>query len=345
MNGAPEVAVLIATYNRAERLGETLDVLARSSVPAGLSWEVIVVDNNSTDNTRDVVVSRQGSYPVTLRYLTEPRQGRSPALNTAMAATAAPFIVFSDDDVRVDPHWLVNAALALRAGWAYVGGPVRPIWETPPPRWLDMTRSDTWGTIAILDYGADRVSFEDRGRVPLGCNMAVRREVIDRAGDFRADLGRSNGKMVLGQEVPEWLVRVRLAGFTGLYEPAMVVDHHIPARRLTKEYHRRWWIGKGYSRAMFDAVQPITDQGVDLRAVPHLGAIPRFMYTDAVRDLLALAKAFLTRDIEECFRREIRLAYLYGYIKARGLWKRPAYAAANSSAEGPRRSAAIAAGL
>lgn len=344
MNGAPEVAVLIATYNRAERLGETLDVLAASSVPAGLSWEVLVVDNNSTDNTRDVVESRQASYPVALRYLTEQRQGRSPALNTAIAATAAPLLVFSDDDVRVDPQWLVNAAAALRAGWAYVGGPVRPIWEASPPRWLDMTRSDIWGTIAILDYGTERFSFEDRCRVPLGCNMAVRREVIERAGDFRADLGRSNGKMVLGQEVPEWLVRVRRAGFTGLYEPAMIVDHHIPARRLTKAYHRRWWIGKGYSRAMFDAAQPVTDQGVDLRAVPHLGALPRFMYTDAVRDLLAFAKALLTRNTEERFRREIRLAFLYGYIKARGLWKRPAYAAANAG-NGPRRPEVVAAGL
>src|SRR5690348_6581980 len=122
MNGTPEVAVLIATYNRAERLGETLDVLAASRVPTGLSWEVLVVDNNSTDNTRDVVQSRQASYPVPLRYLTEKRQGRSPALNTAIAATAAPLLVFSDDDVRVDPHWLVNATAALREGWAYVGG-------------------------------------------------------------------------------------------------------------------------------------------------------------------------------------------------------------------------------
>lgn len=325
MSGSVQVAVLIATYNRAERLGETLDTLAASAVRPGRTWEVIVVDNNSTDRTREVVESRQAAYPVSLRYLTEKRQGRSPALNTAIAATTAPLLIFSDDDIRVDPRWLETAAAALEAGAAYVGGPVRPIWEVPPPRWLDRTRSDLWGTVAILDYGADSFVFEDRRRVPLGCNLAVRREVVDRAGDFCVELGRGNGKVPLGQEVPEWLARVRAAGYRGLYMPGMVVHHHIPARRLTKEYHRRWWIGKGYSRAMFDVMQPVTDQGIDLRQVPHIGALPRFMITDAVRDVVAYVRALCARNPEERFRREIRLAYLFGYLRARGLWRRPAY--------------------
>jgi glycosyltransferase involved in cell wall biosynthesis len=342
MGGSVHVAVLIATYNRAERLGETLDILAASRVRSGLTWEVVVVDNNSTDTTRDVVESRQATYPVTLRYLTEKKQGRSPALNTAIAATDAPFLLFSDDDICVESNWIDTAVAALESGLDYAGGPVRPIWEAPPPRWLDLTRSDIWGTIAILDYGPDRFVFEDRGRVPLAGNLAVRREVFDRVGPYRVELGRSNGRVLLGQEVPEWMARARAAGVRGVYVPEMVVHHHIPARRLTKQYYRRWWVGKGYSRALFDEMQPITDQGIDLRLVPHIGAIPRFMFTDAVRDILGYLRALFTRNPEERFRRVIRLAYLFGYLRARGLWRRPSYAHGLTAPVAARSSSAVA---
>ena len=108
---APTVAVLIATYNRADLLGETLDVLARSQTDPRFPWEVIVIDNNSTDATREVVTSRQAGYPVRLTYLFEARQGRSAALNTGMAATTAPLMLFTDDD---DTSHVGAAIAALR---------------------------------------------------------------------------------------------------------------------------------------------------------------------------------------------------------------------------------------
>ena len=326
MNGAPQVAVLIATYNRAALLADTLDGLAQSRVPASLTWEVVVVDNNSSDDTRAIVVSRQDGYPVPLRYVFERRQGRSAALNAAMAITTAPYFLFTDDDVRVAPEWVAAGAAALAEGWDYVGGPVEPIWEVPPPDWLDLTRGDLWGTIAILDYGNNRFAFEERQRVPLGANMGACRSLVQRIGGFRTELGRSSGKRVLGQEVPELLTRARAAGLRGLYVPEMAVQHHIPASRLTPQYFRRWWAGKGYSKAIFEAMQPVTEMGLDLRRVPHIGALPRFMLGDGVRDLLALVRAAWNGDRTERFRREMRLAYLAGFISARGLLRRPAYA-------------------
>jgi len=325
MSQSAQVAVLIATYNRATLLAETLDVVAASAVPPGVAWEVVVVDNNSTDPTRAVVLERQPHYPVPLRYVFERRQGRSSALNAAMDVTTAPHFLFTDDDVRVAPRWLAAGATALAEGWDYVGGPVRPIWEAPPPAWLDLTRADLWGTIAILDYGSQRFVFEDRMRVPLGANMGARRELVERIGGFRAELGRSSGKRVLGQEVPELLARARAAGMRGLYVPEMSVDHHIPASRLTKQYYRRWWTGKGYSKATLEALQPITEMGLDLRQVPHIGSLPRFMAGDAVRDAAAWLGAVVRGDVTEAIRREMRLAYVAGYLAARPLWRRPAY--------------------
>jgi hypothetical protein len=206
-----------------------------------------------------------------------------------------------------------------------VGGPVLPIWEAPPPRWLDLTRGDLWGTIAILDYGCDRFVFEERRRVPLGANMGVRRSLIATVGGFDPELGRSTGKRVLGQEVPELLARARAVGLRGEYVPAMSVEHHVPAARLTKGYFRRWWFGKGYSRAMLEARQPLTEIGLDLRQVPHLGGIPRYLIGDAIRDAIGYWRALVGGRRVERFRREMRLAYFAGFVRARGFGRRPAY--------------------
>jgi glycosyltransferase involved in cell wall biosynthesis len=319
------IAVLIATYNRAALLADTLDGLAASRTASGLRWEVVVVDNNSTDDTGRVVTSRQAGYPVRLTYLAEPQQGRSAALNAGVSATTAPLLLFTDDDVRVEPDWLAAGAQALADGADYVGGPVSPIWETPPPAWLDLTRGDLWGTVAILDYGPDTFIFEDRRLVPLGANMGIRRSLVERAGGFRVDLGRTSSRRLLGQEVPELLARARAAGLRGTYVPAMRVHHHIPTSRLSRRYFRRWWTGKGHSKAALEAAQPLTELGLDLRTVPHVGGVPRYMLSDALRDIVAYGHAFLTGNAGELARREMRLAYFAGFARARGFLKRPTY--------------------
>src|SRR5262249_30286889 len=151
-----------------------------------LRWNVVVVDNNSADRTRAVVASRVEGFPVPLIYLFEPRQGKSNALNTGLAATQAQIVVFTDDDVRVAAGWLEASCRPLVDDLPidYTGGPVLPIWDRPRPPWLDSTRADLWGTLAILDYGRDPFVFEERRRVPLGANMSVRRTLIDRIGGF-----------------------------------------------------------------------------------------------------------------------------------------------------------------
>ena len=315
---ALDASVLIATFNRAPLLDETLASLAAMRTSPGLRWEVIIADNNSTDGTRAVVERHQQTFPVPLRYLFEARQGRSSALNTAIAAAQGEILAFTDDDVRVSDGWL-DAACGVLTGQdaGYAGGPVRPIWGAAPPPWLDLDRGDLWGTIAIQDHGSTLMRYEAAGKVPLGANMAVRREVFERAGGFRADLGRANGRVVMGQEVPEWLLRVRGAGFSGMYVPRMEVHHHIPAARLTKAYFRRWWMGKGVSRAMLERMQPVTDRGLDLRTVPHVLGVPRYMYGSLLRDLVAIVRARLRGDVAAAFRHEMMVRFFGGYFRAR----------------------------
>jgi glycosyltransferase involved in cell wall biosynthesis len=315
-----QVSVVIPTYNRAARLAETLDRLAELKPRKCTSWEVLVVDNNSSDSTASVIQSRQPAFPVPLRYVFERAQGRSNALNAGIAATTSPVLAFIDDDVVVGDDWLdeaIGPLVRAERDVSYTGGPVRPIWEAQRPRWLPHDRADLWGTIAILDYGSEEFIFEDRRRVPLGANMAVHRSLIDRVGDFSPRLGRSGGTQLLGQEVPEFLARARTAGAYGLYVPGMVVDHHVPAGRLTKSYFRRWWFGKGRSRAELERMQPVTELGVDLTTVRHVAGMPLFMWRSAASSLIGWLLAAVQLDHKEQFRHELLLCYFAGYVLAR----------------------------
>jgi glycosyltransferase involved in cell wall biosynthesis len=328
-----DATLLIATYNRAALLDETLDSIRLLQVRPGRRWDVIVVDNNSTDATRAVVERQAASFPVPLRYLFETRQGRSSAMNAGIDAARGQVIAMTDDDVRVEAGWLDAACDSLDdPAIAYAGGPVAPIWETPPPRWLDLTRGDLWGTIAIQDHGDRPFVYEERRKVPLGANMAARRSLFTTIGGFRADLGRSSGRLVLGQEVPELLMRARAAGLRGVYHPAMRVHHHIPSKRLTRAYFRKWWFGKGVSRSALEQMQPVTEMGIDLRTTPHLLRVPRYMYGSAARDLAGCVTHLLAGRPAEAFRHEMMLMFFAGYFWAR-LTSRPSRTIARLSGD------------
>ena len=320
--GQPLAAtVLIATCNRARLLDRTLASIRELRAAPGRAWEVIVVDNNSADDTRAVVERHTRDYPVPLTYLFEARQGRSSALNAGIAASRGTVIAMTDDDVLVDPGWLDAACDALLApedrSIAYAGGPVTPLWESPPPSWLDLSRGDLWGTIAIQDHGAAPFVYEGEKKVPLGANMAARRSLFDAVGAFRADLGRTTGKRVLGQEVPELLARARAAGLRGVYLPAMRVRHHVPTARLTRQYFRRWWFGKGASRAALEENRPVTELGVNLQTAPHLFGVPRYMFRCACDDLAGWIVNGLRGRAADAFRHQMMFVYFIGYVRTR----------------------------
>ena len=305
--------VLICTYNRADRLAETLASLARSRDVPG-PWDVLVVDNNSSDRTAKVVADAAAAFPVPLRYLHEPRQGKSHALNTGLAHVTADIVAFTDDDVRVSEEWLRAAmqVMAERPDVAYVGGPVRPIWGAPPPAWFPPANGNLWGTVAILDYGPAPFEYEAARRVPIGANMAVRRAVVERAGGFSPELGRT-GASLLGQEQAEFFYRTRSLGARGEYVPSMAVAHHVPAARLTRRYFRRWWWWKGVSRARLHARHPQTETGVDLSRVRRVAGVPRFVWREILGHAWAAGRAALRRDRTTAAEHEMLMIYSMGY--------------------------------
>lgn len=315
-------SVVIATYNRAADLRDTLASLAglRPAAP----WEVVVVDNNSSDDTRAVVESAARSFPAPLRYVFEREQGRSPALNAGIRVAQGDVIVTTDDDVRVDSDWLDRAGNALDAlDCDYVGGRVLPIWGGPRPAWLPNHGGKHWAVIALLDYGNTPLEFG--ARVPLGVNMAFRRSAFDRAGLLDPHTGRKAGTL-LGQEVREWCIRARAAGVRGFYAPEMVVRHIIPASRLNKRYFRRWFYWRGISRAMLyekagldmEAPERTT---LDFRTVPHVFGVPRYLYRKALASLTNWLVATFRRDAFAAFDHELWVWFFAGILRQR--WRGP----------------------
>jgi hypothetical protein len=117
----------------------------------------------------------------------------------------------------------------------------------------------------------------------------------------------------------------------------MELHHHVPAARLTRRYFRRWWFGKGVSRAALERMQPVTELGIDLRTTPHVLGVPRYMFGSALRDVGAMAAAWIRRQPEVGFKHEMMLAYFAGYAWAR--WREASECAARgkSRAALPRR--------
>ena len=333
-------SIIIPTYNRADDLRDTLRSMAGLS--PGDEWEMIVVDNNSRDNTRAVVEEAARTFPVELHYIFEGEQGRCAALNSGIRASRGEIIVTTDDDVRVAPDWLNQAARALDTlGCDYVGGKVLPIWSGERPSWLPNHGGMHWSVIALLDYGVEPLEFGMR-HVPLGVNLAFRRDAFERAGLWDNRVGRKAGTL-LGQEVREWGLRARAAGLRGFYAPQMIVNHIIPADRLSKRYFRRWFYWHGISRAMLYEQSRIDmeapeDTSLDFSKVPHIAGIPRYMFRTYLNSFVSMLRSLLRRDAESRFEHELSLWFFAGVIKQR--WKdrkgRQALQGPSASAAGTR---------
>lgn len=235
------ITVILCTYNRCESLATALESIAASQLPDAVSWEVVVVDNNSKDKTRNVVENLGQRYPGRFRYSFEPQQGKSHALNTGIREASGEILVFMDDDVVVDAKWLQNlTAVFLNADWAGAGGRVLPERTFTPPVWLSLKGKYALAPLAIFDLGPQPSELVE---APFGTNMAFRKEVFEKLGGFRTDLGPRPGSEARGEDT-EFGDRALGAGQRLWYEPSAIVYHSLPAHRLKKEYFLAWWHDK-----------------------------------------------------------------------------------------------------
>jgi glycosyltransferase involved in cell wall biosynthesis len=240
------VTVAICTRNRCRALGETLRSLAAIEIPPALSWEVLVVDNGSEDDTANVIVGASNALPV--RAVVEPRVGLSHARNAAIADARGQYILWIDDDVLVDAQWLRAYHDAFRA-WpdaSFFGGPIAPIFEGTPPGWLRLALPNVDNAYAARNLGTAPVALT-RETLPFGANFVVRTDA-QRRYPFDPALGRRDNALSAGEE---WAVleAILAGGGTGRWVPDARVQHVIPAERQSVSYLRRYYVENGMSLA------------------------------------------------------------------------------------------------
>jgi GT2 family glycosyltransferase len=235
-------SIIIPTYNRAPYLSTCLRALASQKADPKI-FEIIIIDNNSTDNTPVVILDFAQSHSnLSIKYLHEKNQGAAIARNRAMAEARGEILCFLDDDTVPPPDWLA----AMEAGFASpnvgcVGGPAILDYQGQErPSWL---RGDLQGLLSGYELSyKEPTEITEVAEFPFLCNMAVRRRVITEVGEFRSDLGRSANRKLAGEET-ELIGRILKAGWIILYLPKAHVRHLVAPERLKKQYIYR--IGRG----------------------------------------------------------------------------------------------------
>lgn len=237
------ITVIVCTYNRCQSLATTLNSLGTQLLPEPVEWEVLVVDNNSRDQTRDVVQWFCRRYPARFRYLFEPRPGKSHALNAGIREAYGDVLAFTDDDVTVVPTWLQNLTAGLFGeSWVGAGGRTLPEQTFSPPVWLSLEGRYALAPLAIFDLGLESRELNES---PYGNNMAFRKAIFEKHGGFRTDLGPQAGSNEPQKsEDSEFGSRLLAAGERLCYEPSAIVYHSVPQNRIQKEYFLAWWFDK-----------------------------------------------------------------------------------------------------
>jgi glycosyltransferase involved in cell wall biosynthesis len=242
--------VAICTWNRAALLSRVLERLARVQHPPG-GWEVLVVNNNSTDDTERVLEAFAGRLP--LRRAFEPKQGLSHARNAAVTRAAGEYVVWTDDDALVDEGWLAAYARAVERHpeAAVFGGPVRPCFEGSPPPWLSAAWQEIGPAFAARDLGDEPFELDIEGELPYGANFVVRARE-QRLFPYDPALGRRLESGGVGEETA--VIRAILAaGGTGRWVPDASVEHWIPKERQTVRYLRGYYALQGKTFLKRDA--------------------------------------------------------------------------------------------
>lgn len=303
---ATDLSVLVCTFNRRKDLAGMLES-ALAQRTDDFSFEILVVDNNSTDGTGQLVQDLiQAGHP-NLRYAFEPRQGKGFALNTGLDQIRGTIFAIGDDDLVFPPDYLAALMRAFRANphAACVGGKVLPLWPGPVPSWLTKTH---WAAIAMADYGEEAIVTSSARPLCLLAG-AFRADAVRAVGGYHRELAVS-ARRIGGTEDVDLLRRLYDRGEVGLYWPEAVVYHKVESGRVRKRYHRRWHTQHGASYAI------MRDPEVEGGRWRILG-IPAHLLRQAAVDVLTWAYQSLRLRLDAAFERELRVRFALGYAAER----------------------------
>ena len=304
--------VIIPTFNRDASLKKTLSSLAAARLPENFEIVVTVVDNNSTDDTKQAVAEMQPQFTdIKLEYLFEKKQGRSHALNTGIKAADGDILSGIDDDEEIDENWFVEVEKIFRERWNkidFVGGKLLPNWETAPPAWIEPLKD---GVICWRDYGDEEWVYDRTTPMITGGHGIFKRSVFEEIGLYDENIG-AQGKGFISGEDEILYDQLLTNGKRGIYNPKLIIYHYVPAYRLNKNYYRRWLFGVGISRSLADVHYKPFDGAI-------LFGVPRWMYRTAVRGVFDKVKHLIRRRETDALAAENQPVIFAGYFYGRNL--------------------------
>lgn len=270
------LSVLICTWNNSARLAITLDSLSRCIIPPGLKWEVVLVNNNCTDDTDRVVQRFADKLP--LFYVREPRQGLSRARNAGLKVASGQLIVFTDDDVKPSPEWIAAywSAYQDKPNRFYFGGPVESEYETPDAdrELLRLAPPSVQG----LDWTTEARSL-GLGEYFISGNWGCPLEALRSVGGFDVGkgLGASSDKVQIGEE-SDVMDRLRQHGWSSWYLPRAKLIHFVPAEKCRLKHIVARAEASGIYRA---------SKSINRPHGPVIAGIPRWVYKKVVVSWIA----------------------------------------------------------
>jgi glycosyltransferase involved in cell wall biosynthesis len=298
-------SIIIATYNRCESLKDTLDSLLKQDCDWSQLSEIIIVDNNSTDKTHQIIESFNNLFKTKLRYLKETRQGKSNALNSGIHAADGNILIFTDDDVLLDASWL-NEILQVfnRNEIDIMGGRVLPLYPAQTPSWIKRNQYYLRGPIVSYDHGEDIIDFK-LGKVAsfIGANVVYKKSILEELGGFNPCLGPGQG--TFGDDI-EMFERAAVCGQKNIiYNGKALVYHKVDPQRMTLRYIASWNFQNGRYKAMKEK---------DNEKYPNrVGKIPTYLIRRILLGILSLLwpQQFLKNWCALSF----DLGMIAGYIK------------------------------
>lgn len=301
------ISLVITTYNRADLLAAALKSVEESLFEHRANVEVIVVDNNSRDATRDVVAKIQADgFSVALRYVLERNQGLSYARNRGIDESTGLYVAFMDDDQILHEEYLSRLEPAFISTSAVcVGGPLYLNNRESPPKWLPPWLFD----VGELNIGNDvKILDGSESKKLIGGNMAfVRQELID-IGKYDVTLGRSGESLLNGEEV-ELQERLHAAGKKVVYHPDLVQYHSLTLASRTKRYWRKYFFDHGRSLYRIRMVE-----GNITKATSAFGA-PRWLWGHLLtRDIPRAARSLTSLQPAEIFEKQLDVWTSLGQI-------------------------------
>lgn len=289
------VSVIICTYNSCESLKKTMDSLYNQKFNTSFDYEIIVIDNNSKDNTREVIENYIPKFSNKLKYLFEPLQGKCFALNRGIQEAKGEIIAFTDSDIILHEKWLC----AIYEGFnsfkcGALQGRIFLNILGKKPAWLS---ERFMKSLAWLDYGNEPLNI-NTGLV--GANMAFRKEIFINHGLFNTRLKGGSGAF----EDTEFSLRIRKAGVLQVYYPDAVVYHQIPYNRVTKKALRRNFFIQGYSDFFFENINT------------SLFKLTGYIIKEIMKEVIGVFVGFLKQDEEEMLWCECRISSKLGFLKS-----------------------------